>query len=92
VSRPDPSTVEWHELDRADVAVERQYGLPSFVVAERLSDPEGVPADVLSSWRAADERRCQLIDATRGEPGYVTNDVEPMERRKDRLPKPGPSR
>jgi hypothetical protein len=92
MSRPDPSTVEGHELDRADVAVERRYGLPSFVVAERPGDPEGVPADVLSSWRAADERRRQLIDATRGEPVYVTSDIEPMERRKDRLRKPGPPR
>jgi hypothetical protein len=52
--------------------------------------PEGIPADVVAWWRTADARRRQLIDATRGQPLYVT-DVQPMELRKQRLRKPGPS-
>jgi hypothetical protein len=65
--------------------------VPSFVVAERPGDADGVPADVLAWWRAADKRRRQLIYATRREPIYVA-EVEPMELRKVRLKKPGPPR
>jgi hypothetical protein len=50
-----------HELDRAEVELERQYRVPSFVVAERPGDPEGIPADELAWWRAADARRRHRI-------------------------------
>jgi hypothetical protein len=62
--------------------------VPSFVIAERDA-PEQVPPDVVSWWRAIDEPRRALIESTRGTPLYVTDDVEPMEGRKDRLLKPG---
>jgi hypothetical protein len=90
--RPDPPTLNAQELDRAEVELERQYRVPSHVIAKRPGDPEGVPADVLAWWRAADKRRRQLIYETRGEPVHVTDDIEPMERRRERLKKPGPPR
>jgi hypothetical protein len=65
--------------------------VPSFVIAER-APPEDIPPDVVAWWRAADARRRALIDATRGGPLYVTEDIVPMERRKDRLRQPGPPR
>jgi hypothetical protein len=86
--RPAPSTFDAHELERAEVELERRYRVPSYVIAERDA-PEHVPADVVAWWRAADKRRRQLIDATRGAPLYVTDDIEPMKRRKNRLRKPG---
>jgi len=89
--RPDPSTLNAQELDRAEVELQRQYGVPSFVVAEQ-DPPEHVPPEVVQWWRPADARRHQLIDARPGGPLYGTDDIEPMERRKDRLRKPGPPR
>jgi hypothetical protein len=77
------------ELDRAEVALERQYRVPSFRIAQGV-EPDNVPADVVAWWRAADARRRALIEATRGTPLYV-GEVEPMQRRKDRLRKPGPA-
>ena len=43
--RPDPSTLEVFALDRAEVELERQYRVPSHVIAERDA-PEHVPPDV----------------------------------------------
>jgi hypothetical protein len=59
---------------------------------QRSGDPEGVPVEALAWWRAADKRRHAVIDATRGQPVYVTADIEPVELRKERLRKPGPPR
>jgi hypothetical protein len=89
VEKGDPSTLDGQELDRAEVELERQYGRPSLWVAR--GETVDVPADVLAWWRAADARRRQLIDATPVEPLHV-GDVEPMERRRERLRKPGPPR
>jgi hypothetical protein len=80
-----------HELDRAEVALEREYGVPSFVIAERDA-PEHVPPDVLTWWRAADARRRELIRSTPRGPLYVTNDIEPIDLRRKRLKKPVPPR
>jgi hypothetical protein len=51
--------------------------------------PDDVPADVLAWLRAADNRRRQSILAT---PTVYVTEVEPAERRKDRLRKPGAPR
>jgi hypothetical protein len=84
-------TLDMRALDRAEVELERQYGVPSFVIVEG-EQPDNVPEDVARWWRAADRRRRQLIDALPRGPLYVTDAVEPMELRKDRLRKPGPPR
>jgi hypothetical protein len=88
--RPNPASLDLDELDRAEVELERQYGVPSFKVAR--GDEVDVPADVVAWWRAADARRRALIAAIPRSPVYLTDDIEPTGRRKDRMRKPGPTR
>jgi hypothetical protein len=39
--RPDPSTLDVHELDRAEVELQRQYGVTAFKVARGDDDYDG---------------------------------------------------
>ena len=45
--RPDPSTLDVVALDRAEVELERTYGVPSFMVA-RGEVPDGIPPHVFA--------------------------------------------
>jgi hypothetical protein len=85
----DPAPLDERTPDRAEAELERRYRLTSYGVTDGPGDPEGVTADVLAWRRAADKRRRQLILAT---PTVHVTEVEPSERREERLRKPGPPR
>jgi hypothetical protein len=89
-ARSDPSTLDLAAIDSALGRLEREYHHASFTV-ER-GDLDDVPIDVAAWWRTALRRRIELIRAEPPGPLYVTDDIEPMERRKDWLRKPGPPR
>jgi hypothetical protein len=84
---PDPSTLDLAQLDAALIALQRQYHHASVTVA-RADD---MPADVTERWRAAFQRRIELIRAEPPGRLYVTH-VDPMEPSRERLRKPGPPR
>jgi hypothetical protein len=67
--RGDPSTLDVHDLDRAEVELGREHGVPSVRIAR--GHEVDIPADLLAGWRAADARRRALIEATRGQPLFV---------------------
>jgi hypothetical protein len=88
---PDPSTLDVHALGCAEAELERRYRVPSSAspAARRLST---CPRTCWRGGGPLDARRRLLIDPTRGAPLYVTDDIQPMELRKERLRKPGPPR
>jgi hypothetical protein len=104
-NRPDPSTLDLAQLDRALVELQRQYGTSTVTATADpeardllrragapVAEPPAIPADVVAWWRAADARRRQLVEAMPQGPLYVAQDVEPLELRRERLRKPGPPR
>ena len=87
---PDVETATYEQLDRALDLVARAHRMAAHEVVTR-GLPESVAPDVAAWWAAAWTKRLTLIASTPPGPLYVTDAVEPMERRKDRLRKPGPA-
>ena len=83
----DPDTAPLEELDREMARLQRRYRTASHEVGERDARPDGIDDATLAWWVAAHRARWRRR-FERSETVAITEPVEQVKLRKDRLRKP----